>query len=68
MKEITLRNPDKKLSFFMELYSQLGIEVSDEVTIPEEHKAIVRHRIKKSKQDPKRHLDWDKLQDGFKLE
>lgn len=45
MKEVTLKIPDKKLGFFMELIKQLGFEVSEEVDIPEEHKAIVRERI-----------------------
>lgn len=33
----------------MELIQQLGFEVSEEVEIPEEHKAIVRERIKTGK-------------------
>ncbi|MBI3141716.1 MAG: hypothetical protein HYZ16_02690 [Bacteroidetes bacterium] len=49
MKEVTLKIPDKKLGFFMELIKQLGFEVSEEVEIPEEHKAIVRERIKTAK-------------------
>lgn len=49
MKEVTLKIPDKKLSFFMELIKQLGFEVSEEVEIPEEHKAIVRERIRTAK-------------------
>jgi hypothetical protein len=47
MKEIIVRIPDTKLSFFMELLKNLGIEVKGEdVVIPEEHKEIVRKRIK----------------------
>ena len=68
MKEVTLKVPDTKLSFFMELFRQLGLEVSQEIEIPEEHKAIVRDRIQKSRQDPERLLDWDKVQDSFKLD
>ena len=49
MKEVTLKIPDKKLAFFMELIKQLGFEVSEEVEIPEEHKEIVRERIKAAK-------------------
>lgn len=51
MKEVTLKIPDKKLHFFMELIKQLGFEVSEEVEIPEEHKAIVRERIKTAKSE-----------------
>lgn len=49
MKEVTLKIPDKKLNFFMELIKQLGFEVSEEAEVPEEHKAIVRERIKTAK-------------------
>ena len=49
MKEVTLKIPDKKLDFFMELIKQLGFEITDEVEIPEEHKATVRERISTAK-------------------
>lgn len=68
MKEVTLRIPDKKFGFFMELIEQLGIEVAEEVEIPEEHKAIVRERIKKSNQNPERLLDWNQVQDNFRFD
>jgi hypothetical protein len=68
MKEVTLKVPDKKFRFFMELFKQLGLEVSSqEMEIPEAHKAIVRERIQKSQQEPVRLLDWDQEQDNFKL-
>ena len=51
MKEVTLKIPDKKLSFFMELVKQLGFEVSNEADIPEKHKAIVQERIKTGKSE-----------------
>ena len=52
MKEITLRVPDQKVEFVLELFDQLGIEVtSEELEIPEEHKAIVRERIKTAKEE-----------------
>lgn len=48
MKEITLKVPDKKLGFFMELVKHLGIEVTKEdIVIPEWQKEQVR----KSKQE-----------------
>lgn len=49
MKEVTLKIPDNKLKFFMELINHLGFEVSIEMEIPEEHKAIVRERIRSAK-------------------
>ena len=45
MKEITLRIPEENLDFFMELVKKLGIEVTDEVEIYEEHKTVVRERV-----------------------
>lgn len=34
MKKVTLKIPDKKLAFFMELINQLGFEVSEETKVP----------------------------------
>lgn len=69
MKEITLRIPDQKLDFVLELIEQLGLEVSsEEMEIPEEHKAIVRERVQKSKANPERLLDWEKVKDSFKFD
>ncbi len=68
MKEITLKVPNKKLGFFMELVNQLGIEVANQIDIPEEHKEIVRDRIKKSDKNPESLLDWSKVQNKFNLE
>jgi hypothetical protein len=51
MKEVTLKIPDKKLSFFFELMKQLGFEISSETEVPEEHKSIVRERIKTAQQE-----------------
>jgi hypothetical protein len=51
MKEVTLKVPDKKLDFFLELVKQLGIEVSYEAEISDEHKAIVRERIRTAKNE-----------------
>lgn len=45
MKEITLKIPDQKLEFAIELFHQLGLEIIGEPAIPEDHKAIVRERI-----------------------
>lgn len=68
MKKITLKIPDEKFGFCMELFKQLGIEVSQEVEIPEEHKAIVRERIAKSEQSPERLMNWEQVQDRFELD
>lgn len=56
MKEVTLKIPDDKYLFFIELVRNLGFEKSEELDIPEEHKNIVRERIKNSK--PKELISW----------
>lgn len=66
MKEITLKVPDQKLSFFMELVKQLGFEVAQhDIAIPEEHKTIVRERIKKSK--PEDYIPWEEARKQLKF-
>jgi hypothetical protein len=66
MKEITLKIPDKKFNFFMELVNQLGIEVSkDEIIIPDEHKAIVRDRINNAK--PEDSIPWEEARKQLKF-
>ncbi|NCS87974.1 MAG: hypothetical protein AUK34_05115 [Ignavibacteria bacterium CG2_30_36_16] len=68
MKEITVKIPDKKVDFFMELIDQLGITISREVEIPEEQKIIVRDRIKKTNKNPERLIDWSKVHNKFKFD
>jgi hypothetical protein len=57
MKQVTLNIPDNKYRFFIELVQNLGFEKAEEMDIPEEHKAIVRERIRKSK--PENLIPWD---------
>ncbi len=66
MKQVTLKIPDKKFGFFMKLVKQLGIEVAEEMEIPEEHKAIVRERIKSAK--PEQMIPWKEARKQFKFE
>ncbi len=66
MKEITLKIPDTKFSFFMELVKQLGIEVDNKnIEIPEEHKNLVRERIKTAKQED--YVSWEDAREQLKL-
>lgn len=39
----------------------------ENMEIPEEHKNIVRERMKKSEKDPSRLMDWDKVKHKIKL-
>ena len=64
MKEITLKIPDTKLKFFIELFKQLGLEIRDEeLVIPQEHKEIVLDRIQNTKEEDL--LNWDDIKDDF---
>lgn len=64
MKEITLKIPDEKVDFVLELIEKLGLEISsEEPVIPEEHKAIVRERIKTSK--PEDFIPWEEARKKF---
>ena len=52
MKEITLKIPEDKYDFFMEVFNQLGLEVSDDdFVIPEWQKEVVLERIKNAKEE-----------------
>ncbi|MEQ6120504.1 hypothetical protein [Reichenbachiella sp. MALMAid0571] len=69
MKQVTLNIPDSKYQFFIELVKNLGFDKAEELDIiPEEHKAIVRERSLKSKENPDRLLDWDQVQDNFRFD
>jgi hypothetical protein len=71
MREIIIKIPDTKFDFFMELLQQLGIQFDqaqeDDMSIPELHKMLVRERIKKSNENPKRILDWDEVKGYFRF-
>ena len=58
MREVTLKIPEEKFEFYMELFAQLGLETEMEYDIPEEHKEIVRERISNSK--PENLIPWKK--------
>jgi hypothetical protein len=51
MRKVTINIPDSKYQFFMELIHNLGFDKEEEIEIPEEHKTIVRERIKNSKSE-----------------
>ena len=52
MNEITLKIPEDKYDFFMKVFNQLGLEVSDDdFVIPEQQKEVVLERIKNAKEE-----------------
>lgn len=63
MKELTVKVPENKVEFFMNLMKELGIEEADVNEISEEHKNIVRERIKT--EDPEEMVTWDSARSQF---
>ena len=64
MKEITLKIPEDKYAFFMEVFNQLGLEVSDDdFVIPEWQKEVVIERIKKNKKEDL--IPWEEARKQF---
>jgi len=68
MKEVTLKIPESKFDFFMELVSQLGIETSDQdqdIVIPKWQKEIVLERIKNAKEED--FIPWEEARKQLKF-
>jgi len=68
MKEITLKIPEKKLNFFIELFKQLGLEITETIEVPDWQKEEVLKRMERSKADPDRLLDWSSVQEELKID
>ena len=72
MTQFTISIADNKASIFLEFMKNLAfvkrIEKVEDFAIPQEHKDIVRYRIKKSEENPERLLDWDNVKDNFILD
>ncbi len=64
MTEITLKIPDSKLEFFIELFKKLGLEIKNKnFSIPQKHQNIVLDRIANTNDDEL--LDWENVKDDF---
>lgn len=65
MKQYTITIPDSKVKSFIDMMKSISyvkkIEDSTAIDIPEEHKNVVRERMKASEKDPSRLLDWDEV-------
>ncbi len=68
MKEVTIKIPENKFNFFIELVHQLGYEVTHHYEIPEEHMSIVMERMKEDEENPGRLESWDKVKNKFKFD
>jgi hypothetical protein len=70
MIQIAVTIPENKEALFIEFLKSIsfvkGFETLDNFTIPEEHKQIVRQRIKASEADPSRLLNWDEVKSKIK--
>ncbi len=64
MREITLKIPEDKVDFFLELIKQLDLEVAEFDVIPEAHKEIVRERIQNS--DASKLVSWEEARKELK--
>jgi hypothetical protein len=68
MQELTLKIPDNKLSFFMELIKSLGfVQIEQEVLTPHQKEQVNQER-KLVKENPHFMLDWDDAQKLLKVE
>jgi hypothetical protein len=65
MKKIQIEVPEKDYVFLVELLRHLGFQYSEEDEIPEEHKAIVRQRMRYTKKEDLR--TWEESLAAFKF-
>ena len=68
MREVTIRLPEERYRFVMELIANLGLEVESDIDIPEWQKNIVRERMAEYKADPTIAIPWDDVKDSFDLD
>jgi hypothetical protein len=72
MKQYTITIPDDKAKAFITMIKGVSyiekIEDSSSINIPEEHKQIVRERIKKYGNSPESYLDWDDVERSITLD
>jgi hypothetical protein len=67
MQQVTLNIPDQQMEFFLQLVNKLGFEMNklNEFDIPEEHKTIVRERIRTA--DSREQLSWKEARKQLKF-
>ena len=72
MKQYTITIPENKMSIFVEMMKSISfvknIEEDYSIDVPDEHKAIVRERIKKYENSPESYLEWDDIENEIKLD
>jgi hypothetical protein len=66
MKEITVKVPENKLQFFMELLDQLDFKaVGREFDIPEWHKKQLDEGIKEYESGSANYANWDEVRENL---
>lgn len=68
IREVTLKVPEERYRFVMELIDNLGLEVGSDMEIPEWQKNIVRERMAEYKANPSIAIPWDDVKDSFDLD
>lgn len=67
MREVILKIPEERYEFIMELIANLGLEVEQEIEIPEWQKNIVRERIAEYKKNPDSVIPWKEARKQIKF-
>ncbi len=67
MLQVTLNIPNQQMEYLLQLVNKLGFEMNqlNELDIPEEHKTIVRERIKSA--DSREQLSWKEARKQLKF-
>jgi hypothetical protein len=68
MKQVVLDVPDNKWNFFLELVKSLRfikLHGDEDAVIPEEHKKIVRERMRTAKKDD--FVEWKTIKKKYNL-
>ena len=68
MREVTIKLPEERYEFVMELLANLGLEVASDMAIPEWQKNMVRERIAEYEANPDIAIPWDDVKDSFDLD
>lgn len=69
MQQLTLKIPDNKLSFFLELVQSLGyVQVDKNTVLSEQQIELVIIERSKMKNDPNYMLDWEEARKTLKTE
>ncbi len=63
MKQVTLKVPDKKLVFFLELAKQLGLEITnqEDTTVPVWQQKLAKNRLDELDKNPETGIDFNEL-------